>query len=99
MPERTFGMDCAKISSFRPNTLPGGTAMRWKIGLVLAMALGSAPVRAQDIKDVLSNLPEETMAFAVTNRLEQMDDRMQGLLKKMQLNLPISPMEMVKAQL
>ena len=60
------------------------SAMRRTCGLaVLAIVLMAPGVRAQSLRDTLSNLPADALAFAVTNRLELIDERLQAMAKKL----------------
>src|SRR4051812_41523365 len=91
----------ARYSSSDRTAFQEGTTMRRKFGLALLtlILLWAPQVRAQGIEDTLKNLPGESLAIVITNRLEQIDERLQAMAKKMGLGLPLSPIELAKVSL
>lgn len=67
-----------------------------KILLLTAWLIATA-AQAQDVKDVLKVLPEDSFGVVITQKLEQIDDKIQLVAKKLQMPLPLSPLELGKA--
>jgi hypothetical protein len=70
--------------------------MRRTCGLVVIAALfaPAAPVWAQ--ADVLQVVPDDAVAFVLVNRLGQTNDKITALAKRLKMDLPGSPLEMIK---
>lgn len=73
--------------------------MRKQFGLALVAVawLWSMPARGQDIKETLQTLPDESLAVVLTSKLDRLDDKIQVVIKKLQIPLPLTALELGKA--
>lgn len=73
--------------------------MRWTCVLlgIAAFVSSAAPVRAQT--EVLQLIPDDAIGFALVNRVAQTNEKFTALAKRLKIDLPGNPLDMLKGAL
>ena len=56
----------------------------------------TAPLYAQPERDALQMVPDDALGFVIVNRLGETNDKLGDMTKRMQIPLPLKPIDFIK---